>query len=59
MRQCHWPVTFSMGVLTCSAAPPTTDELVKMADELMYAVKRGGKDAIKYSTYAGEPLPAP
>jgi diguanylate cyclase (GGDEF)-like protein len=53
MRQYHWPVTFSIGVLTCSAAPPTTDELLKMADELMYAVKLDGKHGIKYSTYAG------
>jgi PleD family two-component response regulator len=27
--------------------------LVRMADELMYSVKRGGKNAIHYSTYAG------
>jgi diguanylate cyclase (GGDEF)-like protein len=53
MRQHHWPVTFSIGVLTCSAVPDTIVELVKMADELMYAAKRGGKDAIQYATYAG------
>jgi diguanylate cyclase (GGDEF)-like protein len=53
MRQYHWPVTFSIGVLICSAASNTTDELVRMADDLMYAVKRAGKDAIQYSTYAG------
>jgi len=53
MRQSNWPITFSIGVLTCSAAPQTTDELVTMTDELMYAVKRDGKNAIKYSTYAG------
>jgi diguanylate cyclase (GGDEF)-like protein len=51
MGQNHWPVTFSMGVLTCQVAPPSTDELVKMADDLMYQVKRGGKNGIKYSTY--------
>jgi len=53
MRQGHWLVTFSIGVLTCSTASNTTDELVRMADDLMYAVKRAGKDAIQYSTYAG------
>jgi diguanylate cyclase (GGDEF)-like protein len=53
MRRNHWPVTFSIGVLTCSAAPQTTDELVRLTDELMYSVKRSGKDAIRYSAYAG------
>lgn len=53
MRQSNWPITFSIGVLTCSAAPQTTDEVVRITDELMYAVKRNGKNAIKYSTYAG------
>ncbi len=53
MRQSNWPITFSIGVLTCSSAPYTTDELVRMADDLMYSVKRDGKNAIKYSTYEG------
>jgi diguanylate cyclase (GGDEF)-like protein len=51
MRQNNWLITFSIGVLTCIAIPDSTDELVKAADELMYAVKRDGKNAIKYSTY--------
>jgi diguanylate cyclase (GGDEF)-like protein len=53
MRLGNWPITFSIGVLTCISAPHTTEELVRMADELMYSVKRGGKNAIHYSTYAG------
>jgi diguanylate cyclase (GGDEF)-like protein len=53
MRQRNWPITFSIGVLTCSAAPNTTDELVRITDELMYSVKRNNKNAIKYSVYAG------
>ena len=52
-RQRGWSITLSIGVLTCMAAPPTTDELVKMADGLMYSVKSSGKDAIKYSIYEG------
>jgi diguanylate cyclase (GGDEF)-like protein len=52
MQQGHWPITLSIGVLTCMAAPPAKDELVKMADDLMYAAKRDGKNAIRYSTYA-------
>lgn len=53
MRENNWPITFSIGALTCTTAPPSTNELVKMADELMYSVKRESKNAIKYSTYAG------
>lgn len=53
MQQNNWPVTFSVGALTCSIPPPSADELVRMADELMYSVKRGGKNAIQYATYAG------
>jgi GGDEF domain-containing protein len=53
MQRGNWPITFSIGVLTCSAAPNTADELMRMTDDLMYAVKRDGKNAIKYSTYAG------
>ncbi len=48
-----WPLTFSIGVLTCEVAPPSTSALVKMADELMYSVKHEHKDAVKYSVFAG------
>ncbi len=53
MRIGNWPITFSIGALTCSAAPHKTEDLVKMADELMYSVKRESKNSIKYFTYAG------
>ena len=53
MRKNNWPVTFSIGVLTCRVAPPSTDALVSMADELMYSVKHDGKNGVKYATYAG------
>ena len=53
MRQKQWPITFSIGVLTCQVVPPTVDALVYRVDELMYLVKREGKDGIKSSVYAG------
>jgi len=53
MRQNKWPITFSIGVLTCSVGTHSPDELVRLADELMYSVKRNNKNAIKYSTYTG------
>jgi diguanylate cyclase (GGDEF)-like protein len=53
MNRCHWPVTFSIGVITFTAMPSTTDELMKMVDDLMYTVKRSGKNAISFAVYAG------
>jgi len=53
MRQNNWPITFSIGVLTCNATPLTADELVKITDDLMYSVKKSSKNAIKYASYAG------
>jgi diguanylate cyclase (GGDEF)-like protein len=52
MHRNDWPVTFSIGVLTCINAPHTTDELIRQADDLMYSVKNNGKNSIGYS-YAG------
>jgi diguanylate cyclase (GGDEF)-like protein len=51
MRQRNWSITFSVGVLTCKAAPSGPDELIKIADGLMYSAKHSGKNAIKYSDY--------
>lgn len=53
MRPQRWPVTFSIGIVTCLAAPPSVDALVQLADEQMYLVKRDGKNNIRLSTYTG------
>lgn len=53
MGKDNLPVTFSIGVVTCRAAPPTTDELVKIADKLMYSVKYSGRNAVKFLSYKG------
>jgi len=53
MRRNDWPVTFSIGALTYRDGPITADELLRRADELMYSVKRSGKNAIAYAVYAG------
>jgi diguanylate cyclase (GGDEF)-like protein len=52
MKTRGWSITFSIGVLTYTSAPETIDDLVRVADELMYSVKHGGKDAIQFSTYS-------
>jgi diguanylate cyclase (GGDEF)-like protein len=51
-------VTFSIGALTCSAAPKTVDELMEKADNLMYEAKRGGKDTIRLASYESVDQPA-
>ncbi len=56
MRSNGWPVTFSIGVLTCVEIPHTIDELIRQADEVMYAVKNSGKNAIRYSVARAAPL---
>ncbi|HJW30278.1 MAG TPA: GGDEF domain-containing protein, partial [Saprospiraceae bacterium] len=53
MQRNNWPVTFSIGVLTCRHAQITTDELIRKADELMYSIKKSGKNAVVYEVYAG------
>lgn len=53
MRHRNWSITFSIGVLTCRIAPDTIDQLVRMADELMYSVKHNGKNGIRFSSYSG------
>jgi len=53
MRKSKWPVTFSIGIITFNATPATTEELVKLVDDLMYTVKNNKKNAISYSVYKG------
>lgn len=51
MQDRGWPVTFSVGVLTCVSPPVNVDEMIRLADVLMYEAKKTGKNAIRYSTY--------
>ena len=44
MRGHGWPVTFSLGVLTCLAPPSDSHELLRLVDGLTYAAKSGGKN---------------
>jgi diguanylate cyclase (GGDEF)-like protein len=53
MKKSNWQVTFSIGAITFLATPGTINDLIKMADDLMYTVKNDGKNAIGYSVYSG------
>jgi diguanylate cyclase (GGDEF)-like protein len=48
-----WPVTFSLGAATFLRPPHDIDELVGVADELMYRAKRGGKDRVVHEVVPG------
>lgn len=52
MQSNDWAVTFSIGVMTYAEAPENTDELIKLADHLMYEAKRNGKNSVKFDVYA-------
>lgn len=53
MNRSRCPITFSIGALTLTANPRSIDEIISLADGLMYEAKRGGKNAIRYSVYEG------
>lgn len=53
-----WPVTFSVGALTCATALGSVDEMVSLADGLMYEAKRAGKNVAVHAQHAAEPVAA-
>ena len=57
MRRKNWPVTFSMGVVTCEFSPYSAEQLVNMADELMYEVKNSTKNNIRFGIWGGKNRP--
>jgi diguanylate cyclase (GGDEF)-like protein len=54
MLENKWPITFSIGVLTVTAPQVSVDQILGMADKMMYSVKNNGKNNIKYATYTDE-----
>jgi diguanylate cyclase (GGDEF)-like protein len=51
MERYSIPVTFSIGLLTCSEPPESASEVITIADNLMYEVKKGGKNSIRHGVY--------
>ena len=47
----NWPVTFSIGTVTCNQPPNSMDDILNIADQLMYSVKNSGKNDIHYAIY--------
>jgi len=51
----RWPITVSIGVMTFEAVPDSSEEMIRLADELMYSVKQSGKNRIEFRRF---PRPA-
>jgi GGDEF domain-containing protein len=51
MKKEHWSTTFSVGAVTCLALPLDCEELINMADELMYKVKQDEKNSIMFTVF--------
>lgn len=49
MRREEWPVTFSIGVMTYESPPADIRGMISAADQLMYSVKRGGKNGFAHA----------
>ena len=48
VRKDGWKITFSMGVVTYMKSANTSDEVIGMADRLMYDAKNAGKNRIRH-----------
>jgi diguanylate cyclase (GGDEF)-like protein len=49
MKQHEMPITFSIGVVSCAHPTCSADELIKLADNLMYESKGKGKNRVEFS----------
>jgi diguanylate cyclase (GGDEF)-like protein len=49
MQRGGWNVTFSIGVVTFLNPKSAIDEMIKIADEVMYSMKAAGKNRTAYS----------
>ncbi len=47
----QWPISFSLGMVSCYEPPESVDGLIRAADELMDSVKTSGKSGVKYGTW--------
>ena len=54
MQRRNLPVTFSMGSVTCLVPPYSAEQLISMADQLMYEVKNSTKNNAQFITWRGE-----
>lgn len=58
MAQRSWQITFSIGLMTFISPPESVNEMVRLADALMYEVKKSGKNSIRQNQWPGVGIPA-
>ena len=51
VKKNKYPISFSIGVITYNKMQHEINEMIKMADGLMYSVKNHGKNMVKYKVY--------
>ncbi|MDD5571286.1 MAG: GGDEF domain-containing protein [Bacteroidales bacterium] len=51
MEENNWPVTFSIGVATFIRPPESANEVLGKSDELMYHVKRNGRNNVVHRVF--------
>jgi diguanylate cyclase (GGDEF)-like protein len=56
--QNQWPIGFSVGVAVFRLRTSDPNEAIRLADDLMYKVKKSGKNSIKFEEF-GELVPNP
>jgi diguanylate cyclase (GGDEF)-like protein len=54
MHEHRWPVTFSVDVVTFEELPTSVDQMIKVANSLMYDVKNNGKNGIRSAIFSGQ-----
>jgi diguanylate cyclase (GGDEF)-like protein len=54
-----WPVTMTMGAVTCTSPAQSAEEMIGMADRLMYSRKADGKDGVTHRVIEGQEVPPP
>lgn len=51
MKAQEWPITFSMGVVSFREPAASVGQMITLADQLMYGVKSGSKNAVAYAVF--------
>ena len=52
----QWPISFSVGVVSFDVLPDNPTQAIKIADEIMYSVKKSTKNNVVYKTWRGPSL---
>ncbi len=59
MKAHQWPVTFSFGMVTFNEPPSSVDQIITIADGLMYDVKKRGKNGVRSEIFSRERIVLP